>query len=498
LDRNLSALTRGVFDLLVLGGGITGAGVALDATLRGYRVALVDRGDFAGGTSSASSKLVHGGLRYLEHGEFGLVHEALRERNLLLRNAPHLVEPLRFVLPFYQHMRRAPWQWRLGLTLYDLLAGRAKLRRSRPLPARQLLREFPDLRGADLVGGAEYFDARMDDARLCLEVVRSAAELGAVAANYVEAVGFEYSDGRVAGARLVDRAGGGALTVRARQVLNATGPWVDRVRRLAGEDEAPRLQPTRGAHLLLPDRGLAAAFLLLHPADGRVFFVIPWLGRTLLGTTDTVCDEAPDAPAVTPGDIAYLLEGYNHYFQTTFTADDVVSGFAGLRPLLRGGAGEPSALSREFAVFDGPSGLVSVAGGKYTTYRHMAQVVTDELARRLGRRGWCQTHRFALAGTPAEPWPGFLRRESAALCGRLGVKPETAAHLVGRYGRRVREVARFLMEPGGLEPVAAGELEVRGEFAYQRAREMALFPADHLLRRTRLGLVRPELVRGSD
>jgi glycerol-3-phosphate dehydrogenase len=492
--RNLDALDRGVFDLVVLGGGITGAGVALDATLRGYRVAVVDRGDFAAGTSSASSKLVHGGLRYLERAEVGLVREALRERALLLRNAPHLVQPLRFVLPFYLNMRRPPWQWRLGLTLYDLLAGRGNLRRSMPLSAAQLRREFPQLRDRDLLGGAEYCDARMDDARLCLEVVRSAAGVGAVAVNYVEAVGFEFSGGRVVGVHLSDRAAGRALTVRARQVLNATGPWVDRVRQLAGADDGPRLQPTKGVHVLLPDRGFAAAFLLLHPADGRVFFVIPWLGRTLLGTTDTLCDEAPEALTVTAADVAYLLEGYNHFFQTPCAEGDVISRFAGLRPLLRAGTAEPSALSREFRVIAGPPGLLSVAGGKYTTYRHTAQVVTDELARRLGRRGWGQTQYYPLAGTPAGAWPTYLERKSTEFSRRLGLSLTAAAHLVGRYGRCVEDVVAYLLEPGGLEPVAAGEPELCGELTYQRAHEMALYPADHLLRRTRLGLVRPELL----
>ncbi len=494
MQRNLDALADGVFDVLILGGGITGAGVALDATLRGYRVALVDQGDFASGTSSASSKLIHGGLRYLEQADFALVYEALRERALLLRNAPHLVRPLLFGLPFYHGMRRPPWQWRLGLTFYDLLAGRGNLGRSRPLSARQLLNRCPNLRRQGLLGGAAYFDAQMDDARLCLEVIRAAAEQGAVVANYVAALGFEFQNGRVAGARLSDRVAGRTLTVRARQVLNATGPWVDRVRRLAGED-APLLRPTKGVHLLLPDSGHHDALLLLHPRDGRVFFVLPWHG-TLLGTTDTLCDEAPDALTVTAADVAYLLEGYNHYFNDSFSEREVLSSFAGLRPLLAARAGAPSALSREFRVFVGPSGLLSVAGGKYTTYRHMAEVVTDELGRHLGRRGWCRTHQFRL-GAPAEPWPAFLQRTQAELCDRLGLDVPTAAHLVERYGRRVGEVVAYLRRPGGLEPVAAGEPELRGEWEYQRAHEMALFPADHLLRRTRLGLLRPELLPGT-
>src|SRR5262245_39426435 len=278
MRRDLDALGGERFDLLVLGGGITGAGVALDAALRGLRVALVDKGDFASGTSSISSKLVHGGLRYLEYGAFGLVYEALHERARLLRNAPHAVRPLRFVLPFYAGARVPGWKWRAGLLLYDLLAGAGNLRRSRALPRQALQREFPRLARAGLGGGAEFFDAQMDGARLCVEVGRCAAAHAAVVANYVEAVAVETAGGAVTGVRALDRRRGRELRVRARQVLNATGPWVDGVRRLLGE-EAPLLAPTKGVHLVAPGPAPGAAFLLLHPADGRVFFVLPWMNK---------------------------------------------------------------------------------------------------------------------------------------------------------------------------------------------------------------------------
>ena len=260
MQRNVDAIRTGPFDLLILGGGITGAGVALDAALRGLRVALIDKGDFASGTSSVSSKLVHGGLRYLEHGDFRLVYEALHERGRLLQNAPHLVHPLRFILPFYQGARVPPWQWRAGLTLYDLLAGRRNLQRHQPLERRRLLAEFTGLRAAELQGGATYFDAQMDDARLCLEVLRTAFKQGACIANYVEAIAFERQAGQIASVRVVDRVAGGEFSIRARQVLNATGPWVDRILQLSGDAGGPHLQPTKGVHLLAPDRGLRAAF----------------------------------------------------------------------------------------------------------------------------------------------------------------------------------------------------------------------------------------------
>ncbi len=495
MRRDVPALTEGAFDLLILGGGITGTGVALDAALRGFRVALIDKGDFASGTSSASSKLVHGGLRYLEHGSFPLVYEALHERARLLRNAPHLVRPLRFLLPFYAGARLAPWQWRAALTLYDLLAGRGNIHRSRPLSPRRLLAEFPGLRGDGLRGGAEFYDAQMDDARLCVEVVRTAVAAGAVAANYVAAVAFE-RDGGLAGVRALDRVSGSEFRIRARQVLNATGPWVDEICALAGEPAEPHLAPTKGVHLVAPDRGLSAAFLLLHPRDGRVLFVIPWLGKTLIGTTDEVTPEGPDDLSVRPEEVAYLLEAHNHYFTPPLEEGDVLSSFAGLRPLIRARPGEPSARTREFRVFAGPSGLLSVAGGKYTTYRHMAEVITDAVAARLGSRRRSQTQSYPLDGTPREPWPRFLAEETVALRARHRLGEEAARHLVERYGRRAADVASYLDRfPALARPVVAGEPELQVEFLYQKEREMALCPEDHLLRRTRLGLFRPALLR---
>jgi glycerol-3-phosphate dehydrogenase len=495
LKRTVDALREEVFDLLILGGGITGAGVALDAALRGLRVGLIDKGDFASGTSSVSSKLVHGGLRYLEHGDIHLVHEALQERGLLLRNAAHLVHPLCFVIPFYAGARVRPWQWRAALTLYDLLAGRSNVHRSRPLGLPKLRRGFPGLRVAGLAGGAEYHDAQMDDARLCLDVLRTAVLHGCIAANYVEAVAFEFLGGVVAGVRAVDRVGGEEVTIEARQVLNATGPWADTVSRLAGDDSGPRLEPTKGVHVIAPGRGLEAAFLLLHPTDGRVFFVIPWMGKTLLGTTDTFSKSGPDDLAVTPEDVTYLLDGHNHYFEPALSASALVGSFVGLRPLLRARAGEPSSLSREFRVFTAPSGLITVAGGKYTTYRHMAEIITDTICQRLGRRRRGLTRNCLLDGVPEESWPDYLAAVSARLAAKYALREPAARHLVQRYGRRAGDVAAYLdASPHLAKQVLPGEPDLLVEFAYQRDHEMAVTPADFLLRRTRLGLWHPKLM----
>ncbi|HWG46159.1 MAG TPA: glycerol-3-phosphate dehydrogenase [Gemmataceae bacterium] len=491
MKRMPEALTDGVFDLLILGGGITGAGVALDAVLRGLRVALIDKGDFASGTSSVSSKLVHGGLRYLEHGDFHLVYEALHERGRLLRNAPHLVHPLRFVLPFYQNARVPAWKFRIGLILYDILAGTRNIHRSHVTSLARLRREFPGLQPKGLRGGAEYFDAQMDDARLCLEVMRTAALNGAVVVNYVEAVHFKKST-----VRALDHRSGREFSIVAKQVLNATGPWSDAVRHLAGDESERLLRPTKGVHLIAADRGLPAAFLLLHPADGRVFFVIPWLGKTLLGTTDAACDDSPDALTVTPDDVAYLLAGFNHYFSPALSEADVLGRFAGLRPLIRTRPGEPSDLSREFQIHTSPSGLLTIAGGKYTTYRHMAEVITDTVVHRLGLSRRCRTRSFRLDGTPEQPWQRFAPAAIRELTARCHLDDETARHLVARYGRRAVEVADYLdSDPALGRRVVPDEPDILAEFVYQRAHEMALTPADFLLRRTRLGLFHPELLR---
>ena len=512
MKRNIDTLKDERFDLLILGGGITGAGVALDATLRGYRVALIDKGDFASGTSSVSSKLVHGGLRYLEHASFHLVYEALHERRLLLENAAPFVRPLRFVIPFYQGSRMPAWKARAGLVLYDLLAGASNLHRSRPLSLKEVQADFPQLRADQLLGGAEYFDAQMDDARLCLNVIRTAALQGARIANYVEAVAFEKRDGKITGVRTRDQVGGSDFIIHARQILNATGPWVDAVMRMADVAASfqladagqvgnlpppePLLQPTKGVHLIVPERQTKGALLLLHPADGRVFFVIPWMHKTLVGTTDTVTQESPDCLTVTTGEIDYLLQGVNHYFTPSLQGRDVLGTFAGLRPLMRSRPGNPSSLSREYRVVESPSGLISVAGGKYTTFRRMAEVITDSIGHRLGRRSPCQTRAFRLDGALPAGAESIAREINDLRHSFPVLDDRSATHLVSRYGWRAREVAAYVDQDSKTrDRILKTEPDLSGELAYQRDHEMAIYPSDYWLRRTRLGLVHRELLQ---
>ncbi len=497
MKRDLDQFRHREFDLLVIGGGITGAGAALDAAARGLQVALVEKGDFAGGTSSVSSKLVHGGFRYLEHGQFRWVRESLQERRCLLANAPHLVQPLAFVVPIYQDSRVPRWKLRLGLTCYDWLAGEANLGRSRPLTCRVIKRAVPWLRTEGLIGGAGYWDAQMEDARLCLEVVATAAASGACVANYLEVVGFQYANGLISGAAVVDRLSQDRFFIGARQVLNASGPWVSSLCRLARDSATAVLRPTKGVHVILPGLGLSAALLLFHPRDGRVFFVIPWLRRTLVGTTDTECDESPDHLSVCREDIDYLLEGLNHFFRSAPGPEAVINTFAGLRPLLAAEADGPSALPREHRIFRSSNGLLSVAGGKYTTYRLMAEEIVDEVERALGKRSYRRgaTRRLKLHGVPDEDWPRYFNRTWRELERSFAVSPVTAQHLVRRYGSYARAVAAYVAKDKSLAaPIIAGEPDLSAELAYQRDQEMAIYPDDHLLRRTRLGLFHPELL----
>jgi glycerol-3-phosphate dehydrogenase len=494
MKRQIEAFTEGTFDLCIIGGGITGAGVALDAATRGWRVALIERGDFASGASSASSKLIHGGLRYLEYGQFALVHEALMERGRLLRNAAHLVQPLPFVLPFYLGQRVAPWKWRLGLTLYDLLAGRENVARSRRLSRRQIQSTFSSLRSRDLQGGALYYDALMDDARLCLAVLQTAAHCGACLANYVEAVDFEKQQGVIAGVWAIDRLSKERLLIRSRTVLNATGPSSDDLCRLAGDDSAPRLQPTKGVHLIAPARGHRAAWLLLHPRDGRVFFVIPWYGKTLIGTTDAFPQPGSDALQVQPDEIVYLLEAYNHYFDPKLYAEEVMGTFAGLRPLIRTRPGEPSSLSREFRLFEDASSLVSAQGGKYTTFRQMAETIMDFLGGRLGRPRRCRTRALPLIGSPQQPWNIFVKEMTHAILKDYPITADSAFHLLHRYGAQVEAVLKKICQAkDGFARVHAEEPDLVGEQSWQRDEEMAIFPEDFFLRRSRIGMWRPAL-----
>jgi glycerol-3-phosphate dehydrogenase len=378
------------FDVLVIGAGITGAGIARDAARRGLKVLLVEKDDFAGGTSSRSSRLIHGGLRYLEHGQLKLVFEASAERRRLLKLAPHLVRPLRFVWPVYAGARVPFWKVSAGVTLYDLLALFRNVHRHRRLSARRVLRKEPALAADGLRGGVIYYDAATDDARLTLANVLDAERSGAHVLNHVAVTGFAIEHGLVVGAQLTDRLTGDTGEVRARATVNATGPWSDDVRRMEGAADRARVRGSKGAHVLVPHArvGNHAALTLLSPVDGRVMFALPSGTFTVFGTTDTFTDASPDQVRASEDDVAYLLRAANTFFPAArLGRTDVVSAWAGIRPLVATSADSPNAASREHAIETTPAGVVTITGGKLTTFRIMAQQVVDVVCRRLRTGG---------------------------------------------------------------------------------------------------------------
>jgi len=481
-------------DLLVIGGGITGAAIARDAALRGFRTALVEKGDFGSGTSSVSSRLIHGGLRYLEQYDLHLVLEASRERRVLLRIARHLVHPLPFLFPVYRGARVPAWKLRCGLWLYDLLAAFRNVRLHRWLGRKATLRLEPGLRERDLRAAGLYYDAQTDDARLVLATMRSAAQAGALVASYAEAVSLLKPDGLVRGATVRDLLGEETRVVRALVVVNACGPWVDAVRRLDAPDADPLLRLTKGAHVAVPRQrlGNTHAVTLTSPIDGRVMFVLPWADsdQSYIGTTDTDEDVSPDEVRATAEDVIYLLRSANAFFpQARLSPNDVVATWAGLRALLRpDGNLAPSQVSREHRITESASGLLTIAGGKLTTHRAMAQELGDRVAVRLRaldgrpRAPRPPTHRLPLPGGETADLEGLIK---AAV--ERGASDATARHLVGTYGSEAAAVLNLVDKDRALGGrIVAGRPELWAEVVHAVEREMAVRLSDVLVRRLHL------------
>jgi glycerol-3-phosphate dehydrogenase len=388
MNRNLRALADQSFDVLVIGGGIFGAGIARDAVLRGLRVALIDRSDFGGATSSCSSKLIHGGFRYLEQYAFGLVAEACRERRIQQTVAPHLVRPRSFLLPVYDGDPRSLGLVRLGMTLYDLIALYRNTAPHRLLSAERTLKAEPALARTGLRGAVQFYDCQMDDARLCLENIIDAAERGAVCANYCELTGFVIRDDRLVAGRVLDRLGAGNFEVTARVFVNAAGPWVDRVANFTQfNGQRVALSPTKGVHLVLPRLTQEHGIFFQAKRDGRMMFVIPWGDYSLVGTTDTDFAGDPGEARAEPPDIEYLLSEVRALMpEISLGESDVITTFTGVRALLRSDVANPSARSREHRIARHGRNLLSVAGGKYTTYRAIAEQTVNEVYRVLDLR----------------------------------------------------------------------------------------------------------------
>jgi glycerol-3-phosphate dehydrogenase len=488
--RNLERLATEVFDLVVIGGGITGAGIARDAAMRGMKVALIEKGDFASGTSSRSSKLIHGGLRYLKQLDIKLVKESLFERERLLRLAPHLVHPAPFLIPIYSGwMERL--ELRIGLKGYDLLAGDTALPHHRNLSAEEVLHEEPLLRQDHLAGGFVYYDCLVDDGRLTLATIKSAHEQGAVVTSYTRAVALGESDGlsRVGFCEVMTGAEG---ETRARVLVAAAGPWTDELLQLHDHPE-PMLRPTKGVHIVFPRNRLALRQVVVAPTeDKRILFVVPRGDFTYVGTTDTDYSGSLDKVLVEASDVDYLLQALDFCFPSLhLRAADIVSAWAGLRPLVRE-EGAPSAVSRDYRMTFHEDGLAVIAGGKLTTYRNMAKsllnLILKNYAHRLpGTFRPCQTAESALTGGEMAEFPSYLKAQSLGLMGRWGLSRRTAEHLIESYGRSHLDIlALALQDKELMEPLAPGCPVLRAEVVHAVEEEMALTLEDFMARRTGL------------
>jgi glycerol-3-phosphate dehydrogenase len=489
-------LTGRHFDLLVIGGGVVGSGTALDAATRGLRVALVEARDLAAGTSSRSSKLFHGGLRYLEQLEFGLVREALRERELMLtRIAPHLVKPVSFLYPLHGRFWERPYVT-AGLTLYDTMAGFGRtVPGHKHLTRSGALRMAPALRSDALIGAVRYYDAQADDARHTLTVARTAAHYGAVVRTSTQVIGFLREADRISGVRVRDTENGEEVDVFADVVVNATGVWTDELQQLAGSRGRFRVRASKGVHIVVPrDRIVSDTGLILR-TETSVLFVIPWRNHWLVGTTDTDWNLDLAHPAASKTDIDYILEHVNRVLVTPLTTDDIEGVYAGLRPLLAGESELSSKLSREHAVARVAPGLVAIAGGKYTTYRVMAADAVEAAAVDIPRRvAPSITDKVPLLGAD-----GYyaLVNQAEQIAARYGLHPYRVTHLLNRYGSLLHHVLALADDRRELlAAVPAAPDYLRVEVVYAAAHEGALHLDDVLTRRTRISIEYPH--RGVD
>jgi len=472
-EEMLASLDGERFDVIVIGGGATGLGVAVDAQTRGYRTLLLEQYDFAKGTSSRSTKLVHGGVRYLQQGNVGLVLEALRERGLMVRNAPHLVHDLAFVVPRYKWWE-GPF-YGVGLRLYDALAGKLNIARSRRLNRDETIARIPNVATENLLGGVVYHDAQFDDARLALALAQTAADHGATLLNYARVVALRKPGGLVVeGVDVIDQETGARHRIEGSVVVNATGIFTDTVRYLDDASTRGMLTPSQGVHLVL-DRSFQpsdAAIMVPQTDDGRVLFVIPWHGRVLVGTTDTAMDHPEIEPRALDEEVEFILRNAARYLEHVPTAADVLSVFAGQRPLVQDPNADTAtkAISRDHVVVVSRSGLVTVVGGKWTTYRKMAEDTVD--------------HAYAVGGLPERPCVtedlplhGWMARDDPAL-------PDEGAMKV--YGSEAAAVRALIAEnPAWAEPLHSNLPYVWGHVVWAVRHEMARTVEDVLARRTR-------------
>jgi glycerol-3-phosphate dehydrogenase len=511
-ERALEELTAEPFDVVVIGGGVTGAGAALDAASRGYSTAIVERNDWAFGTSSRSSKMVHGGLRYLQNFDLGLVREALLERQLMVQLAPHLVYPTPYLVPTLGDDRRDV-RIGIGLNMYDVMAttrvGQGRQQRvkgddpdagwapdrHRTISAEETLDYLPALEDRDPKGAYLFYDCQTDDVRLVLTILGEAERFGAVMANRLEVTSLLEDGGSARGVVCRDVESGEQLEIRAENVVNATGVWADRVRpgEILDETEVPRIAPSRGTHITMPLERLPLndAACIVPAGAGRTIFVLPWLGRVMVGTTDN--DYEGDIDHVDPSgdDIDYLLDAVNDYFGTSFDRGDLTGAFAGVRPLISTGDPKKSVdISRKAELYETSSGMLTITGGKLTTWRRMAKQVVDRIAEREGREVPCRTADIPLG---MEASDGDLDAPGGLEPGM--VTAETRKLLAFRYGHAGKDVlAVAARQPELARPIVPGHPDLLAEVQIAAGREQARSVGDVLLRRTRLAvLAAPDL-----
>jgi glycerol-3-phosphate dehydrogenase len=496
-SAELASAATEELDVLVVGMGATGAGVALDAASRGLRVAVLDKGDLASGTSSKSSKLVHGGLRYLENYEFGLVREGVMERQLLLKLAPHIVRPMDFLYPVWPDTAKRRLLG-LGLTTYDVfamasLAGRGgATRRHEKVSPEEAVALAPALADSGLAYSYLYGDCATDDARLVLAVVQAARRFGALAVTHAEVTGLTTEHGRVVGATVADRHEGTSVQVRARHVVNATGVWVDRLQGFEEPGREAVVQPSKGVHVVVPRERLplleASVLLPSKQGDGRSMFAIPWGRQTILGTTDTPYDGALDGLSLTREDLDYVLAAGNAVFKSSdLTEGDVLGAWAGVRPLIRQpGSGSMSDISRRHTLVEGTGGLLTITGGKLTTYRRMAKDVVDRIVEKDDRKARCRTDEIPLSGT--RPVAAMVA-ETTVQAARLGLSEEVAASLVRQCGETAGHVLSLVQGEPALGALLSPDApHIAAEVVHAARSEGASTVDDVFSRRMRLSL----------
>lgn len=479
--ENLQQFKQDVYDILIVGGGITGAGIARDASMRGYSVALIDKGDFASGTSSKSSKLVHGGVRYLELFEFGLVFEASRERRTLWQIAPHLAQPLPFLFPVYRDARWPAWMVNTGLWMYDALSLFRNFKRHEMFSNQEIARRMHGIDVGNINGGAYYFDGQVDDARLTLETIRTAHRHGAVIASYVQVDDLLKQGGKIVGVKAHDTLRGEQVEIHARVVVNATGPWADSLLQLDDPKSPARMRPTKGVHLFVPRDKIGGDSAVAFPAhsDGRLMFIIPWGNFSIIGTTDTDYTGDYDRVYADAADVDYVIAAVQHAFPgAPLQKSDVISTYAGLRPLVMQQGKSATKTSREHEIWTTPSGLVTIAGGKLTTFRSMAEELVNVVARQLraefniAPKQPCMTARVPLVDVDTTTVPPD------------GLPPEVIEHLNHAHGPEMGRVVEIAKREARLAQLIVDGLPyIWAEMQYSVEQEMALTVTDILERR---------------